>query len=719
MVARGLIIKREKLEEVKKLFEKLPYTKVEFAEALNISRATLDKFLAGEDPVDKDTFYLICQGANYQKEIDRRKKSSNPNQNADVKRNSREIKNDFLGLNIDPEKYYKRNKEKISPDLIKEKLEEEIKKLAELEKNKASREEKNKVKREVKRLKRELAKYLPLKSNSILPGQSLSRYYRLMGDNSIGDGGFAAVWEAHEIKERDDIEEVIRVVALKTLYPHHSRNEIQRKYFFQGAQKMRNLHHPNIVGIYDIFEPEEGEEDAHCYFTMQYINGKDLKKINNSELDTDSLVEIIKQVSDAISYAHSKNVTHGDIKPENILIKINESDESKFTAYVTDFSLFLMESETVRGTTGSIGSFIYASPECMGHPYQATEKSDIYSLGMTAIYGLLGTDLPVELFLNRRQFIDENLEGFTPQFKAVLLEAIELDESKRFSSVRDFSESLLIAWEDRNNQLLPPESESTLQINHSSSKYRIGKFPVTNTEFNRFVRDNGYENEGYQWWSSDGKRYWELYKERDREKENLYFWPEDQVRTEDESIDHQKYWRDERYNHPAQPVVGVSWFEAEAYCNWLQAKLRRHDPAVWNNRIVRLPTEAEWEYAARGNTDDLYTWGNDPPTSTLANFNSKDGSPNIVGKYPEGASRFSGCHDMCGNVWEWCKDVSEQDDDLKREYSRVMRGGCFFDNNGLGEIPKDHRFVHVTTRSTRRAGYRHTAIGFRIVVEIL
>ena len=86
------------------------------------------------------------------------------------------------------------------------------------------------------------------------------------------------------------------------------------------------------------------------------------------------------------------------------------------------------------------------------------------------------------------------------------------------------------------------------------------------------------------------------------------------------------------------PVVMVSWYGAEAYCQWVGG---------------RLPTEAEWEYAARGPEGYTYPWGNDSPTLELARFNS--GSTVSVGKYPEGVSWCGAC-DMGGNVWEWTAD---------------------------------------------------------------
>lgn len=105
------------------------------------------------------------------------------------------------------------------------------------------------------------------------------------------------------------------------------------------------------------------------------------------------------------------------------------------------------------------------------------------------------------------------------------------------------------------------------------------------------------------------------------------------------------FWNDENFNDSRQPVVGVSWFEAVAYCEWL---------SQGSGRVFGLPTEAEWERAARGGVEGkLYPWGDGPPQA-LPNYDSRwKTGPERVAEYEPNTY---GLFNMCDNVHEWCSD---------------------------------------------------------------
>ena len=157
-----------------------------------------------------------------------------------------------------------------------------------------------------------------------------------------------------------------------------------------------------------------------------------------------------------------------------------------------------------------------------------------------------------------------------------------------------------------------------------------------------------------------------------------------------------QYWEDERYNGPDQPVVGVTWEAAHAYCDWVDK---------------RLPTEAEWEKAARGESSRLYPWG-DTYSPEYANTKESNHSRSMPGgNYPMGVSPY-GLYDMAGNVWEWCSDgyakgyykVSPTRNPTGPEdgKERVIRGGSW----STSQVDMAHRRGLKATRTYPSLGFR-------------
>lgn len=109
-----------------------------------------------------------------------------------------------------------------------------------------------------------------------------------------------------------------------------------------------------------------------------------------------------------------------------------------------------------------------------------------------------------------------------------------------------------------------------------------------------------------------------------------------------------RYWRDRRFNQPDQPVVGVSWLDAGAFCAWLSAA---------NGGVFDLPSETQWEFAARGPENRLFPWGDEVPNESRAHFGQDwdADAPLPVGSLLAGRGPF-GTLDQAGNVWEWCRD---------------------------------------------------------------
>ncbi len=188
--------------------------------------------------------------------------------------------------------------------------------------------------------------------------------------------------------------------------------------------------------------------------------------------------------------------------------------------------------------------------------------------------------------------------------------------------------------------------------------FRIARFPVTVREFARFVDAGGYQAEKH--WSAGGFG----------------------VANEPDN------WVDQQKN-PPWPVVGVSWFEASAYCAWAG---------------LRLPTEVQWERVARGPGSARYPWGDQPPLDeSRANYEAKIGHPTAEGQYPNGRS-VEGIDDLLGNVWEWCNSGENPSEGKTGEHKMIVRGGSWDD------IPW---FVRVSCRLRLETSLRHLLIGFR------
>ena len=129
------------------------------------------------------------------------------------------------------------------------------------------------------------------------------------------------------------------------------------------------------------------------------------------------------------------------------------------------------------------------------------------------------------------------------------------------------------------------------------------------------------------------------------------------------------YDYDKKFNGDDQPVVGISWYAARAYCLWLTC-LQPQD----RGGIFRLPTEAEWEWAAAGKDQREFPWKKDKgePTPELANYDENVGATTPVGRYPEGATP-EGLMDMAGNAWEWMDNWNNEN-----KKARALRGGSWF-----------------------------------------
>ena len=209
--------------------------------------------------------------------------------------------------------------------------------------------------------------------------------------------------------------------------------------------------------------------------------------------------------------------------------------------------------------------------------------------------------------------------------------------------------------------------------------FAIMQGTVTNQQFANFVSAGGYRIEDY--WSEMGLRW---------RKSKASIIP--------------AFWDDANFNAPEQPVVGISWYEALAFANWL---------SIETGDVWRLPSEVEWEAAASfDGTGTIHT--------------AASGLRKTIPAIGTGYQSSHGVWNLRGNVWEWCStrwgrnwqsldysypyDASDGREDLSGSYARVMRGGSWFDP--LQE-------AHPAKRARYLPGSRGSNIGFRLIRSII
>jgi formylglycine-generating enzyme required for sulfatase activity len=166
------------------------------------------------------------------------------------------------------------------------------------------------------------------------------------------------------------------------------------------------------------------------------------------------------------------------------------------------------------------------------------------------------------------------------------------------------------------------------------------------------------------------------------------------------------------FNLPNHPVVGLNWYEAVAFCAWLTHRLQLAGQLAAAEEIS-LPSESQWEKAARGPDAGIYPWGDEPDPEKANYADTGIGTTSAVGCFPQGASVYQ-VEEMSGNVWEWCRtkyeksyDNYQDDNDLAGSPPRVWRGGAFYDRSGI---------VRGAARGRYDPVYRGRYGGFRVCV---
>ncbi len=563
-------------------------------------------------------------------------------------------------------------------------------------------------------------------------------YGRYEAREIIGHGGMATVVLAYDPS-------LDREVALKVLSPQYQTDSAFLKRFIREARTVANLDHPAIVPIHDV-----NERHSPPFLVMKLMTGGTLRdrldEAKGEPLPLDETLEIMRRVCAALDAAHAKEIIHRDIKPENIIY------DEKGQAYLADFGIARPVEGGTMTTTGVLGTPDYLSPE-QANQEEIDTRSDIYQLGCVLFHLLTGRvpfpeEKPLAKLLAHMQTMPPSASELNPRLPPavdeVISQAMAKSKEARFRSAGE----MLQALETTINTPIRPEKEAAAEENKKRTLPVRGSIAILGVVslgllvwagFNFMVGNGaGRETElpaanvpedmilipadSFLMGCGQGEP---SCNENERPLHGVildeYLIDKYEVTnaayaacvaagscnapSSTESWTRNSYYNIEEYGN--FPVIWVSWNDATDYCRWAGK---------------RLPTEAEWEKAARGSSDTRpFPWGNDPPTCELSNF-KRDGSDcfgdtSEVGSYPDGASPY-GVMDMSGNVWEWVADLYDGEyyqNSPERNPGgpstgefRTTRGG------GWDSTPLD---IRVSNRNNVDPTATGDAIGFRCAAE--
>lgn len=267
-----------------------------------------------------------------------------------------------------------------------------------------------------------------------------------------------------------------RPVALKVMHPHLTRQPEFQQRFLQEAQAAARLSHPNIVDIYHF-----GRKQDLLYMAIEYVDGDSLGAYigylyrNNQIIRLDETLDLLAQVADGLDYAHRQGVVHRDIKPDNILIKVQEHPEheglSVMRAVVTDFGLAKLREGGIQTVTGTLmGTLAYMSPEqCVGEALDG--RSDIYSLGVV-LYQLTTGRLPFNIKSPTDAILKHMQEdpppprelrpGLPLEVERIIGRALAKKPAGRFKTAGQMAAALRAAAVNASGQVAPFENTETV-----------------------------------------------------------------------------------------------------------------------------------------------------------------------------------------------------------------------------------------------------------------
>jgi formylglycine-generating enzyme required for sulfatase activity len=561
-------------------------------------------------------------------------------------------------------------------------------------------------------------------------GQIVAGKYRLA--RLVGMGGMGIVYEAVHLS-------LARPVALKMLRFEHARDAETADRFKREAREAAALGHPGIVQVRDLGE----EPDGTLYLEMELLDGESMaERIARGPVDIARAVELTREALAALVVAHAHGIVHRDLKPENLFLARTPAGER---VKILDFGLAKLLAESDSGVTRSgvvMGTPVYMSPEQFRDAKRVDVRADVYSMGAT-LFALLTGRPPVAgatvsevLFRLAQGEVERHPRALRPEvpawLDAIVARALAPLPEERFAGADELLRAL-----DAGEKTSPVAFASTLEptpspqpsakssrapmaiggalvvavatiagwaltrrhapatvtvaadLGHSPSvpegmiaipggRFRRGSTPAEIAAAFAFCRTLA---------GDECRR--DLY---EREA------PAAEATVAPFFLDAREVSNGELGRAgvaPALPAAQVSWSEARDHCA---------------RRGARLPSELEWEFAARGLERRRFPWGDAEPRCDGVVFGRVAGGPcKSRGPAPVGSAAADvtplGVRDLGGNVAEWTADeFAERWDAAAKPGAHAVRGGYF---DGLAESTR------AAGRSRLNDGERATNIGFR------
>ncbi|MBI4833045.1 MAG: SUMF1/EgtB/PvdO family nonheme iron enzyme [Candidatus Lindowbacteria bacterium] len=505
-------------------------------------------------------------------------------------------------------------------------------------------------------------------------------------EKMIGRGGMATVYKALDVSKQ-------RIVALKVLKKRFSSSIKALARFDREFLALESLSHPNIVRVLD-----KGVEGGNNYFVMEYVDGASLSRLlRHRKLAFNTKAQILLQAAAALDYAHRKGIVHRDVKPDNILI--DRTGRAKIADFgIAQITKSRLPLTSITVTSSFMGTADYMAPEQRVDAKSVDHRADIFSFGVM-LYETFTGRLPIGNFSLPSQLNPE----VSKRMDGIILRAMRQNAAERYQSVAELADDLrretqttqwsklaarmslilqIESWKrllqiraigaatlfavvlgaliwlfsavgksqppasgtepgqigetspgqtteaPPDTDALPPQPANTPEhmvyvpagefIMGSESEfsdqrprrkvtldaYFIDMYEISNTEYKKFVDATGHSAPFVE-----------------------EFWAEP------------FNWRNETYppGKGDHPVALVSWNDAAAYAKWAGK---------------RLPTEAEWEKAARGTDERKWPWGNKWEVDRCNTKESFLNSTQPVYLFAKGKSPY-GCFNMAGNIMEW------------------------------------------------------------------